>query len=212
MIQLSPLDRLLGQIGDSLSVLAAARPADAASSPAKDVPEATLSDDERTLSARLMRVNHAGEIAAQGLYQGQALVARDPALRSHLKQAEKEEASHLDWCASRVSELGARTSYLDPAWYLGSVALGALASAAGDRISLGFIAETERQVVRHLDGHLLRLPENDQKSRVILEQMREDERLHGESAERAGGVPLPLPIPALMKGAARVMTGLSYWV
>jgi ubiquinone biosynthesis monooxygenase Coq7 len=159
-----------------------------------------------------MRVNHAGEIAAQGLYHGQALVARDPAIRSLLERAGREETDHLAWCEQRLHELHDRPSLLDPLWYAGSFAIGMAAGLASDKTSLGFVAETERQVERHLDSHLEQLPAGDQRSRAILAQMRADEQAHGELARRAGGAPLPIPMRKAMQLTAKVMTSTSRWI
>jgi ubiquinone biosynthesis monooxygenase Coq7 len=159
-----------------------------------------------------MRVNHAGEMAAQGLYRGQALTARSPDTRAALEKAASEEGDHLAWCRERLDELGARRSLLDPVWFAGSVAIGALAGLAGDRLSLGFMAETERQVEGHLADHLGRLPDGDERSRTIVQQMQADEVGHGQAAMAAGGVELPQPVPTLMRLAARVMTGTAYWI
>jgi ubiquinone biosynthesis monooxygenase Coq7 len=159
-----------------------------------------------------MRVNHAGEVAAQALYHGQALTARDPAVRDFLLHAAREEGDHLIWCAQRLGELRSRTSLLSPLWYAGSVAIGALAGLAGDRISLGFIAETERQVENHLDGHLAKLPPEDADSRAILEQMKVDEIGHGRAALNRGGGELPRPVTQLMRLTARLMTRSAYWI
>ncbi len=159
-----------------------------------------------------MRVNHAGEIAAQGLYQGQALTAKSPHARAALTRAAAEEGDHLAWCRERLDELGARTSLLNPLWYAGSVAIGALAGLAGDRASLGFMAETERQVEGHLAGHLERLPSDDVRSRTIVQQMQADEIGHGRDAIAAGGAELPSPVPALMRMTARIMTATAYWI
>ena len=167
---------------------------------------APLAEAERQTAAQLMRVNHAGEIAAQGLYHGQALAARDPALRQQLLNAAQEEADHLAWCRTRLTELADRPSHLDPFWYAGSLALGVVAGLAGDRTSLGFIAETEQQVERHLDDHLQRLPITDERSRAILSQMRADEIVHGQQALAAGGAALPKPVRALMQATSRIMT------
>jgi 3-demethoxyubiquinol 3-hydroxylase len=159
-----------------------------------------------------MRVNHAGEVAAQALYHGQALVAGDPEVRAFLLGAAREEGDHLTWCAQRLAALHSRPSLLNPLWFGGAVAIGALAGLAGDRISLGFICETERQVEGHLDEHLARLPADDSTSRAILEQMKADETRHGAHALERGGSALPWPIPALMRVAAKVMTGSAYWI
>jgi ubiquinone biosynthesis monooxygenase Coq7 len=171
-----------------------------------------LSDAERREAAALMRVNHAGEVAAQALYHGQAALARNPATREMLLRAAREEADHLGWCQQRLQELGSRPSLLGPLWYAGSFAVGAAAAALGDRISLGFVAETERQVEGHIDSHLERLPAADTRSRAILEAMRHDEIEHGQAAVSAGGAELPAAARQLMHGTARVMTFTSYWV
>jgi ubiquinone biosynthesis monooxygenase Coq7 len=181
-------------------------------SPADRLTNLNLDEADRALSARLMRVNHSGEVAAQALYEGQALTARERDVRRALRRAAREEQDHLAWCDARVRELGGNPSVLNALWYTGSYAIGALAGLAGDRRSLGFIAETERQVVEHLAGHLERLPAGDERSRAILEQMQADEARHGEDAERAGGEPLPPLIQRLMRMTARVMTGTAYWV
>jgi ubiquinone biosynthesis monooxygenase Coq7 len=159
-----------------------------------------------------MRINHAGEVAAQALYQGQALTARNEAVAAEMRQAASEETDHLAWCEQRISELGGRTSVLNPLWYAGSWAIGALAGAIGDRVSLGFITETEKQVESHLQSHLQRLPESDTASRAILEQMKTDEIRHGARAEALGGMSLPLPIRAAMRLTSRLMTRSTYWI
>jgi ubiquinone biosynthesis monooxygenase Coq7 len=180
--------------------------------PAKPLKEAALNPGERDLSGRLMRINHSGEVAAQALYQGQALTARLPKVREKMERAALEENDHLAWCENRIHALGTHKSYLNPFWYAGSFAIGALAGAAGDKWSLGFVAETEHQVVRHLDNHLSRLPTADEKSRAVLEQMREDEGHHATVALEAGGAELPEPIKRLMGMTSKVMTNLAYWV
>jgi ubiquinone biosynthesis monooxygenase Coq7 len=158
-----------------------------------------------------MRVNHAGEVAAQGLYHGQALVARNPATRDLLEQSAREEADHLAWCETRLAELGSRPSLLQPLWYAGSFAIGAVAGLSSDPVSLGFVAETERQVERHLDTHLELLPAEDQRSRDILAAMRNDEQVNGEHAIQSGAVSLPAPIRRLMHATAKVMTTTARW-
>lgn len=168
------------------------------SSPARGVAESALSPPDRRNSIALMRVNHAGEVAAQALYHGQALLARSGKTREHLLDAADEERDHLAWCAERLEELGGRTSILGPLWYSGSFAIGLLAAGAGDRISLGFVAETERQVEAHLDDHLDRLPPEDAKSRAILLRMREEEARHGAAAQLGGGAQLPPAARRLM--------------
>jgi 3-demethoxyubiquinol 3-hydroxylase len=167
---------------------------------------------DRELSGRLMRVNHTGEVCAQALYSGQALVARDGDIRAALQRAGSEERDHLAWCRERLGELGSRSSVLDPLWYAGSFAWGVASGLAGDRWSLGFLAETEDQVERHLDGHLDRLPRDDLASRAIVRTMREDENRHGATGRALGAQELPGPVKAAMRAAARVMTGTTYWV
>ncbi len=185
----------------------ARRPAPAAPSPAEP-----LSEAERRNAAGLMRVNHTGELAAQALYHGQAFFARSGETRALLMQAAEDESDHLAWCELRLKELSSRPSLLNPLWYAGSFAIGALAAFAGDRASLGFVAETERQVEGHLQSHLERLPASDARSRAILQTMKAEEVAHGASALRAGGIPLPGPVRELMRRTAAVMTGTAYWV
>lgn len=180
--------------------------------PGDALPEAQLSDAQRRLAAGLMRVDHTGEVCAQALYDGQMLVARDPSVRRMLERAGREETEHLAWTEQRLTALDGRKSMLNPLFYAGSFALGALAGLAGDRWSLGFLAETERQVEEHLDGHLARLPLEDAKSRAVVEQMKQDEAGHAVSARREGAAELPLPVRTAMRLAARVMTGSSRWL
>ncbi len=175
-------------------------------------PDPPLTEPEKRHIAGLIRVDHAGEVAAQGLYRGQALLSRQTSTRELLRRAALEEADHLAWCEDRLAELGARPSFLNPLWYAGSLAMGALAGAVGDELSLGFVSETERQVEGHLAGHLERLPVGDVRSRKILEQMKSDELAHGQSARTHGGTELPPPLPWLMRSVARVMTSTAYWL
>jgi ubiquinone biosynthesis monooxygenase Coq7 len=203
------LDRLLTAADSTLRALFA--PARAAR-PTPGVQGADLSEGDRRNVAGLMRVNHAGEIAAQALYHGQALVARNPRVREELLAAGREETDHLAWTQTRLAELGSRRSLLDPLWYAGSFAIGVAAGLAGDRTSLGFIEETERQVEGHLDTHLEQLPAEDARSRAIVEQMRSDEIAHGRKANELGAAALPLPVRRLMRATARVMTRSAYWV
>ena len=180
--------------------------------PGASLPESGLTEAEKAHAAALMRVNHAGEICAQALYQGQALTARNPRARAALEQAAREETEHLAWTERRIEELGGRKSLLNPAWYAGSFAMGALAGLAGDRWNLGFLAETERQVVAHLDGHLKRLPAEDRRSRAVLERMKEDEARHATSAIKQGGAELPEPAKAAMRLSSKVMTETAFWI
>ncbi len=180
--------------------------------PGGTLPDAALDDTQRRASASLMRVNHCGEVCAQALYQGQALTAREPAAQQALEQAAQEETEHLAWTERRIAELGGSKSVLNPLFYAGSFAMGALSGLLGDKWNLGFLAETERQVVRHLEGHLERLPAEDKKSRAIVEQMRDDEARHATSAINHGGVQLPGPVKTAMKASSKVMTETAYWL
>ncbi|MFA9439598.1 2-polyprenyl-3-methyl-6-methoxy-1,4-benzoquinone monooxygenase [Uliginosibacterium sp. sgz301328] len=180
--------------------------------PGADLPEASLSEDDKRHVAALMRINHVGEICAQALYQGQALTSRDPALRESLEHAAHEETEHLAWTASRISELGGRTSLLNPLWYAGSLALGVAAGVAGDKWNLGFLAETERQVESHLKEHLDQLPLGDGRSRAILDQMKVDEAEHAATAVRLGAAELPAPIKGAMRAMSQVMKKTAYYV
>lgn len=208
----SPLDRVIDVLDTGLRSVFHAAPPTERPNPAEAQEETELSEQDRDLAGRLMRINHAGEVSAQGLYQGQALTARLPEVRDKMQRAADEENDHLNWCASRIHDMGSHTSYLDPFWYAGSVAIGALAGLAGDKWSLGFVAETEHQVVRHLDNHLSQINAQDHKTRAILEQMREDEGKHATVALEAGGAQLPAPIKALMKLTSKVMTRTAYWI
>jgi ubiquinone biosynthesis monooxygenase Coq7 len=172
--------------------------------------DTTLSPDERRLSGALMRVNHVGEVCAQALYAAQALTARTPELRAQMVAAGREETDHLAWTERRLDELGDRTSLLNPLWYAGAFAIGLLAGRAGDRISLGFVVETERQVEAHLASHLQRLPEADAESRAVVAQMKDDEARHADEALAAGGAAMPAPVRWLMQSAARVMTRTAH--
>jgi ubiquinone biosynthesis monooxygenase Coq7 len=212
--RLTPFDRVLSELEHALrtstggGVRAAARP-----NPAAKLAQAEALDEaQRQEAARLMRVNHAGEIAAQALYQGQAFMARDPKVQEAMAKSSEEEVDHLAWCEQRIQELGGSVSKLDPLWYAGSFAIGALAGIVGDAQSLGFVGETERQVVEHLEKHLQKLPESDVRSRAILTQMRDDEARHGAAAERAGGAAMPAPVRGIMRIMSKVMTGTAYWI
>ncbi|WP_179404933.1 2-polyprenyl-3-methyl-6-methoxy-1,4-benzoquinone monooxygenase [Burkholderia guangdongensis] len=204
------LDELISEFDRSLrsmtGVSRMSRPVPAPAEPS----DVELSPAERTRAAGLMRVNHVGEICAQALYQAQKLTARSPALKTLFGDAAREEEDHLAWTAQRLKELDSRPSLLNPVWYAGALAIGIAAGALGDKVSLGFMAETERQVESHLDGHLAELPAADTASRAIVEQMRADEARHGKSAMDAGGVELPLPARMLMRAASKVMTITAY--
>lgn len=180
--------------------------------PGEKLPEGALSETDRVLAASLMRVNHSGEICAQALYQGQALTARNARAKAALEQAAQEETEHLAWTESRIQELGGRKSLLNPVWYAGSFAMGAAAGLLGDRWNLGFLAETERQVVKHLEGHLDRLPKGDLRSRAVLMQMRQDEARHATSAIKHGGGELPGSAKLAMRLSSKVMTGTAFWI
>jgi ubiquinone biosynthesis monooxygenase Coq7 len=189
-----------------------AQPQSSRPNPAGGADDIALDDDQRRRIAGLMRINHVGEICAQALYSGQALTARAADTRGHLLAAAREETDHLAWCAQRLDELGDRPSLLNPLWYGGAFAIGALAGLLGERLSLGFVVETERQVEAHLAEHLEQLPPDDQRSRLVLAQMQADEARHGQAARAAGGADLPAPLPGLMALASRVMKAVAYRV
>jgi ubiquinone biosynthesis monooxygenase Coq7 len=205
------MDRLLGAADSALRTLFASH---RASRPRPLAAEAStrLGADEARESAALMRVNHVGEICAQALYTAQAAATRNPALRAHFEAAAREETDHLAWTRERLSELNDRPSILNPLWYAGAFGLGLLAGRLGDRVSLGFVVETERQVEAHLESHLSRLPAADQASRAIVSQMKEDEAAHAAQAVAAGAIPLPAPAKALMRAAAKVMTSTAHYL
>ncbi len=211
MRTLSPIDQLLGAADNFLRSIATTPPS-SRPYPAGGIPEAALSDEEKKRSAALMRVNHSGEVAAQALYQGQALTAQSPELAQLLKNAAAEEADHLNWTARRIAALGSRPSLLAPLWYAGAFALGAIAGRMGDRVSLGFLAETERQVEQHLMGHMERLPVADEASRAVVAQMKEDEMRHMNSARDHGGADLPRPVQLAMQTSGRVMTSVAHYI
>lgn len=205
------LDRLITEFDKALRTVCAP----AASNrpvPGADLPEASLDARERAHGAALMRINHSGEVCAQALYQGQALTARDPAISRSLASAGAEETEHLAWTERRIKELGGRKSLLNPLWYVGSLTLGVIAGRCGDAWSLGFLAETERQVGAHLDGHLARLPVQDVRSQAILQQMSLDEAGHAETAVRLGARELPACVKHGMSLASRLMTGATYYL
>jgi ubiquinone biosynthesis monooxygenase Coq7 len=208
----NPVDRLLIQFDQAVRTVFGHPQVTERPNPAGGQPDLELSEQERDHTARLMRINHTGEVCAQALYQGQALTARLPDVRAAMERSAQEENDHLAWCESRLQELGDRKSLLNPFWYAGSFAIGALAGLAGDKWSLGFVAETERQVESHLDDHLGQVSASDQKSRAILEQMKTDEIHHAEVARAAGGVELPGPIKLAMSLSSKVMTHTVYWL
>ena len=211
MTPLPSLDELIVAFDKGLrTVFAPAR--SLRETPGAELPEAGLTEEQRRLSASLMRVNHTGEICAQALYQGQALTARNPKAQAALEQAAREETEHLAWTERRIEELGGRKSALNPLFYAGSFAIGAAAGLIGDRWNLGFLAETERQVVAHLEGHLQRLPAEDARSRAIVEHMKVDEARHATSAISHGGAELPEPAKAAMRLSSKAMTETAYWI
>ncbi|MFC1626137.1 2-polyprenyl-3-methyl-6-methoxy-1,4-benzoquinone monooxygenase [Pseudomonadota bacterium] len=203
-------DRVIGHVDQALNNIfckqSSQRPYPAEKGADSDT---LLSIEEKKRAAGLMRVNHAGEMAAQALYHGQSLIARDPSLKDKLHNASLEESDHLNWCRNRLEELGERPSVFDPLWYAGSFAIGITAGIAGDRWNLGFLEETEKQVVRHLDSHLERLPESDSRSRAIVEQMKIDEQGHADLAHSLGAAELPKPVQDLMKLTSKVLTNLA---
>ncbi len=210
--QYSTFDRFILGLDQALATafgrpVAAARPY-----PAEGETDDALSERERCHAAGLMRVDHAGEVAAQAMYQGQGVSAGDAEVRASMHKAASGEIDHLAWCEQRLAELDSHSSYLNPLWYAGAFAIGTCAGALGDKWSLGFVAETERQVVRHLDRHLEYLPGEDQRSRAILKQMREDEAGHAAAALEAGAQELPRPVKRLMALCAKVMTGTAYYL
>jgi 3-demethoxyubiquinol 3-hydroxylase len=205
------LDQLIAQVDRALRTVSNVAEASRAS-PADALPEAELSDRDRRHAAALMRVNHVGEVCAQALYQGQALTAKDAHARRVLERAAREEEDHLAWSEQRVSELGGRTSLLNPLWYAGAFAIGTVAGALGDRWNLGFLAETERQVEEHLSGHLERLPSEDARTRTLVDAMRADEARHRDTALRLGAAELPPPVKLAMRLASGLMTRIAYRV
>ncbi len=208
----SLFDKFIIEVDKALTTVAGKPETTARVIPGHDIEEAELSPAERKQSAGLMRVNHAGEVSAQALYQGQALTAKLPQVREAMELAAREENDHLVWCQQRLDNLSSHTSVLNPLWYAGSFTLGAIAGKIGDKWSLGFVAETEKQVVEHIDSHLKVISEHDKKSRAVLEQMKIDEAHHGTNALEAGGALLPQPITHLMAMISKVMTRSSYWI
>ena len=207
---MSPIDRLILEFDTALRSVVGGANAQ------RPIPGSNLASNsgldaaERKHAAGLMRVNHVGEVCAQALYQSQKLVARNPEIQEMLNHSGQEEMDHLAWCETRLQELGSHTSYLNPLWYAGSFAIGMAAGLAGDKWSLGFVAETEKQVENHLESHLQKLPKDDQRSRAIVDQMRVDEIAHGQAAKNAGGAHLPEPIQKIMQAMSKVMTTTAY--
>jgi len=208
--RLTPLDRFLAGLNDALKTVAVPAGHSARPSPSEDVEDTELSAHAKSHAAGLMRVNHAGEMAAQGLYHGHAAVARKEEISAQMHQSAEEEFDHLAWCEQRLTELDSKPSKLNPLWYASSFAIGAASGLLGDKWSLGFIKETEQQVCEHLSSHLQRLPDDDVRSRAIVEQMRDEEQEHGEKAEAAGAAELPRPVKDLMRLTAKVMTSTAY--
>jgi ubiquinone biosynthesis monooxygenase Coq7 len=210
--EFNPTDRCIIGIDQALRTLFGRPQVTERRDPADTCPEAELSEHEQDLTARLMRINHTGEVCAQALYQGQALTAKLPEVRESMERAAQEENDHLDWCESRLKALDNRKSLLNPFWYAGSFFIGAAAGLAGDKWSLGFVAETEHQVEDHLESHLKQLPSQEQKCRAVLEQMKEDEIHHATVALEAGGAELPGPIKLAMKLTSKLMTKSVYYL
>jgi len=208
----SPSDLLIRNLDQAVRTLFGKPKVTERVNPASNIDDVELSESERDHTARLMRINHAGEVCAQALYQGQALTAKLPKVRDSMERAAAEENDHLEWCEQRLHELDNHTSFLNPVLYASSFTLGAMAGLAGDKWSLGFVGETERQVEKHLDEHLQQIPETDQKTRTILEQMKLDEVEHGKTAMAAGGAELPKVIKQTMKLSSKLMTGSVYYI
>lgn len=208
----SSLDQLINLADHALRTVSGKPTVSERPYPAANMPDTHLSDVERLLAGSLMRINHAGEVSAQALYQGQALTARLDKVRTSMERAALEENDHLAWTEQRLNELQARKSLLNPLWYIGSFAIGAIAGAAGDKWSLGFVAETEHQVIRHLDSHMQRLPDHDTRSLSILRQMKDDEARHATVALEGGGAELPWPVKRLMTAMSKAMTTTAYYL
>jgi len=210
--QLTTLDRIIIECDKAIKTVIGAPETSERMTPGYELPENELTAQEQEQSSRLMRVNHSGEVSAQALYQGQALTATLPKVKAEMERAALEENDHLVWCQQRLTSLGTDTSLLNPLWYVGSFTLGAVAGKMGDKWSLGFVAETEKQVAAHLDEHLDLMTESDIKSRAVLEQMKIDELHHGSTAMAAGGAELPIPVRVAMGFMSKVMTKSSYWI
>lgn len=212
MATLSPIDRLITHVDTFIKTTSGSIGQRDRPSPAQNTPETVLSAEQRDQSARLMRINHCGEVCAQALYQGQALTARDTRTRGVMRRAAAEEADHLAWCEQRIKELDSHVSILNPLWYAASFSMGALAGLLGDKINLGLIAATEQEVCRHLDEHLEKLPQGDDKSRAVLSQMRDDESRHATTAIEHGGSRYPDTVKFAMRQVSKLMTKSTYWI
>lgn len=210
--QYSFFDKCLINFDRMLQTVAVNNTVSTQPNPADPYEEVNLTSKERSYIAGLMRVNHTGEVCAQALYQGQALTARNSAIRLKLEQAAQEEGDHLAWCAQRLNELNSHTSFLNPLWYIGSLTIGVTAGLISDEVNLGFLAETERQVEQHLTSHLQKIPAADQRSRKIIEKMREDEAQHATTATQAGAAELPVPVKFVMRCMSTIMTKTAFWV
>lgn len=207
----SPLDKLLIGVDQALRTLTDNAKTSGEAYPAQTADDEPMSDEQRKHSAGLMRINHAGEVCAQALYQGQAVASRDLAVQEKMQEAALEEGDHLDWCKRRLDELGSHTSYLNPLWYAGSFCIGMTAGMIGDKWSLGFVAETERQVIKHLSGHMAKLPQQDHRSYKILQKMEEDEARHRDTAIDSGAHELPGYIKSVMALTSKVMVKTAYY-
>ena len=212
MRHLNPIDQLIVQSDHALRTIFGRPVTTERKNPSANVIENNLSETERKLSSSLMRVNHSGEVSAQALYQGQALTARLDTVKESMQRAALEENDHLAWTEQRLTELSSQKSLLNPVWYAGSFAIGAIAGLLGDKWSLGFVAETEHQVIKHLDVHLEKLPENDLRSEAVLKQMKTDEAQHATAALEGGGAELPMPVKKLMSAMSKVMTTSAYYI
>ena len=208
----SAMDNLINGFDAALRTVSGAVGQPDRPSPARDSRDTQLTSEQKLEAARLMRINHCGEVCAQALYRGQALTAKNIGAVATLDQAAAEEADHLAWCQTRIKELDSHVSYLNPLWYAASFSMGALTGLLGDKVNLGFVAATEEEVCKHLDRHLALLPEEDHKSRQILTQMREDELRHKDNALTAGGANFPAPVKSLMHKVSSLMTKSTYWI
>ena len=212
MRHFNPIDQFIMQSDHALRTIFGKPVTTERKNPSSNTPESSLTDAQRKLSSSLMRVNHSGEVSAQALYQGQALTARLDKVRESMQRAALEENDHLVWTEQRLHELSSQKSLLNPIWYCGSFAIGAVAGLLGDKWSLGFVAETEHQVIRHLDEHLEKLPDNDLRSEAVLQQMKSDEAHHATVALESGGAELPWPVKKLMGAMSKVMTTSAYYI